>query len=197
MCHMWTSHVTRMKVTSMNTSSHNHEHVVAHTWMRHVLRIKSHTQVWMSHVSSCPAEWHVSCMWMCHVTYDDDCVYSYKPHFSTHDERPMQLQSFRIRILGTRLVRGHVYISTRRYGVATMSRFLKIIGLFGKKVLSKRLYSAEEILDFEELTNRSHPIRGLLVFDLLGVMYIWQIPQKMLHSEIHRIEKLRFLGILQ
>ena len=34
--------------------------------------------------------------------------------------------------------------SARPYGVATISRLLKIIGLFGKRVLEKRRYSAKE-----------------------------------------------------
>jgi len=41
------------------------------------------------------------------------------------------------------------------YGVATMSRRLKIIGLFCKRALSKRLYSAKETYNFKEPTNCS------------------------------------------
>jgi len=44
------------------------------------------------------------------------------------------------------------------YGVATISRLLKITGLFCKRALSKRLYSAKETYNFKEPTNRSHPI---------------------------------------
>jgi len=43
-------------------------------------------------------------------------------------------------------------------GVATISRLLKIIGLFCKRALYKRLYPAKETYDFKEPTNRSHPI---------------------------------------
>jgi len=46
-----------------------------------------------------------------------------------------------------------------RYGVATMSRLLKIIGVFCKRALQKRLYSAKETYSFKEPTNHSHPIR--------------------------------------
>jgi len=42
--------------------------------------------------------------------------------------------------------------------VASISRLLKIIGLFCKRALQKTLYSAEETYDFKEPTNRSHPI---------------------------------------
>ena len=45
-----------------------------------------------------------------------------------------------------------------RYEVATVSRLLKIIGLFCKRALLKRLYSAKETYDFKEPTNRSHVI---------------------------------------
>jgi len=44
------------------------------------------------------------------------------------------------------------------YGVATISRLLQIIGLFGKRALYKRLYSAKETYDLKEPTNRGHPI---------------------------------------
>jgi len=44
------------------------------------------------------------------------------------------------------------------YGVATMSRLLKITGVFCKRALYKRLYSANETYHFKEPTNCSHPI---------------------------------------
>jgi len=44
------------------------------------------------------------------------------------------------------------------YGVALVSRLLKIICLFCKRALQKRGYSAKETYDFKEPTNRSHPI---------------------------------------
>jgi len=43
-------------------------------------------------------------------------------------------------------------------GVATISRLLKIIGLFCKRALEKRRYSAKETYNFQETTNPSHPI---------------------------------------
>ena len=54
----------------------------------------------------------------------------------------------------------HTHISSIcvTYGVATISRLLKMIGLFYKRALYKRLYSAKEIYNFEEPTNHSHPI---------------------------------------
>jgi len=47
---------------------------------------------------------------------------------------------------------------SRCYGVATISRLLKSIGLFCKRALSKRRYSAKETCNSKEPTNRSHPI---------------------------------------
>ena len=46
----------------------------------------------------------------------------------------------------------------RIYGVATIRRLLKIIGLFCKRALYKRLYSAKETYNVKEPTNGSHPI---------------------------------------
>ena len=46
------------------------------------------------------------------------------------------------------------------YGVATISRLLKIIGVFCKTALHKRLYSTKETYNFKEPTSRSHPIVG-------------------------------------
>ena len=52
----------------------------------------------------------------------------------------------------------HVAEETETYGVASISRLLKIVGLFCRRALSKRLYFAKETYNFKEPTNRSHPI---------------------------------------
>ena len=44
------------------------------------------------------------------------------------------------------------------YGVATISRLIKIIGLFCKRALQKRPIFSTETYNFMEPTNRSHPI---------------------------------------
>jgi len=55
-----------------------------------------------------------------------------------------------------------VYISMSTswyvYGVATISRLLKIIGFFCKRALYTRWYSAKETYNYKEPTSRSHPI---------------------------------------
>ena len=49
----------------------------------------------------------------------------------------------------------------KTYGVASMIRIDTIIGLFCKRDLSKRRYSAKETNNFKEPTNRAHFIAGL------------------------------------
>jgi len=44
------------------------------------------------------------------------------------------------------------------YGVAAISKLFKIIGLFCKRALYKRWYSAKETYNLKEPTTRSHPI---------------------------------------
>ena len=51
-----------------------------------------------------------------------------------------------------------VFVYYSGYGVATISRLLKIIGLFCKRALQKRRYSATETHNFKEPTNHSHLI---------------------------------------
>ena len=48
------------------------------------------------------------------------------------------------------------------YGVATISRLLKIIGLFCKKDLQMRPIFSKETYNFKQPTNRSHPILNSL-----------------------------------
>jgi len=54
----------------------------------------------------------------------------------------------------------HTYIHTQTYvyGVATICRLLKIMGLFCERALWKRRYSAKKTYYLKEPTNRSHPI---------------------------------------
>ena len=60
-----------------------------------------------------------------------------------------------------------IYVQSQRahhiYGVATVSRLFKRIGLFCKRALEKRRYSAKETYSFKEPTNRRHPIREVYI----------------------------------
>jgi len=58
----------------------------------------------------------------------------------------------------TTLLNGAAQTMDSTYVVATISRLLKIIGLFCKRALYKRRYSAKETYNFKKPTNRSHPI---------------------------------------
>ena len=65
-----------------------------------------------------------------------------------------------------------VAMGSRLYGVATISRLLKIIGLFCKRALLKRRYSAEETYTFKEPTNRSHPIVDCMPTTMKHIAYM-------------------------
>ena len=59
-----------------------------------------------------------------------------------------------------------------QYGVATISRLLKIIGLFANEPYKRDLYSGKETYNFKEPTNCSHPIvPNPLSPDLLRARY--------------------------
>ena len=62
------------------------------------------------------------------------------------------------------------------YGVATIRRLLKITGLFCRRALEKRGYSAKETYIFKEPTNRSHPINDLSIL----LICVWAFCRAML-----------------
>ena len=57
------------------------------------------------------------------------------------------------------------------YGVDTVSSLLKNIGLFCKRDLWKRRYSAKETYIFNEPTNHSHPILEMCTVGVLLELY--------------------------
>jgi len=97
------------------------------------------SHIWMSHVTHKNESCHI---WMSHVTYGwvmshmKESCHIWVSH-ATYEE-----------------VMTHI----KKCRVATISRLLRIIGLFCKRALSKRRYSAKETYNFKEPTNRSHPI---------------------------------------
>ena len=64
---------------------------------------------------------------------------------------------YAVSVLQCVAVRGK-YITVHNYGVATISRMLKNIGLFCKRALQKRPIFCKETCIFKHPTNRSHPI---------------------------------------
>ena len=63
---------------------------------------------------------------------------------------------YAVSVLQCVAVRGK-YITVHNYGVATISRMLKNIGLFCKRALQKRPIFCKETCIFKHPTNRSHP----------------------------------------
>ena len=62
------------------------------------------------------------------------------------------------------------------YGVASVSRIDKIIGLFCKRALQKRRYSAKETYNLIDLPNQSHPIPRCRISQLAGVQSVtWSL----------------------
>jgi len=72
------------------------------------------------------------------------------------------------------------------YGVATISRLLKIIGLFCKRDLLKKRYSTKETYNFKEPTNRSHPLLCnvcvRVCMCMLLVLFWWCLAQTTLQT---------------
>jgi len=68
------------------------------------------------------------------------------------------LQKRLVILRSLRIEAPHSTVAQECYGVASIRRLLKIIGLFCKRALQKRRYSPKETYNFKEPTNRSHPI---------------------------------------
>ena len=79
------------------------------------------------------------------------------------------LSHSRLRVIPTVTFHKTYYSSTPvtaiDYGVVMTSSLLKFTGLFCKRALLKRLYSAKETYNFKEPTNRSHPILLLVALN--------------------------------
>jgi len=105
-----------------------------------VTRVRHINELWLIDVyEMCVTHTHNSLMCVIHTQLAEMCV--------THTHNSL------ICVIHT-----HISSICVTYGVATISRLLKMIGLFYKRALYKRLYSAKEIYNFEEPTNHSHPI---------------------------------------
>jgi len=142
------------EVHTMNESSHMWMSRVciwlSHLYIRYMYRASSRAIVWGTH-----DEWVLSHMWMSRV-----CIWLSHVYIRPTYRASSQCTCLRY----TRRMSHATHVSEsclrmgESYGVATVSRLLKIIGLFCKRALSKRGYSAKETYDFKEPTSRSHPI---------------------------------------
>jgi len=161
MCHEWgMSRLSRCHATHMNVSRMRH---VTIEQMLHVRVCVSRTNVApMSHFTS----EQISHVWMCHTWGMSPCSRCHTCECFTNEANPTSEQtSCRTYKCVTneachdwagvtneaRVSRRHVThmnVSWVMYRVATCSRLLKIIGLFCKRALWKRRYSAEDTYNF-------------------------------------------------
>ena len=123
--------------------SHAQKHVMSHMGMRSVVNTPTHTYTYthqfthsLARSRSHTREHHVT----------DGNVFC-RTHTHTH-----------IHIHIHTLFRSLSITRDTSYGVASASRIDKIIGLFCKRALQKRQYSATETYNFIDPTDRSHPI---------------------------------------
>jgi len=138
MSHVWMGHVTRM-----NGSCHMYEWVMSHVWMCHVTYTPTHdscdiygwvvSHTWISHVThmneSCLTyEWVMSHIWLSHVKHMNQSCHTYECIMS-------HVVKLRLRVTWHIQMSHVIYVAYMDYGVATMSRLLKIVGLFCKKAL--------------------------------------------------------------
>ena len=109
---------------------------------------------------------HKMCHLMCHLMCMKNCHHGYIPE-SIHHHTIISVRSIstscaiwcaEIFVNMITYVRSHTTIQCSSYGVATMSRILKNIGLFCKRDLQKRPIFCKETYIFKHPTHRSHPI---------------------------------------
>jgi len=173
----WMSHVAHM-----NGSYRTYEWVMSHLWMspRHTQNESCHTfrmspvtnmkwaiSVYSSELTRGHSEYAMTrsvCMsWL--LLY-----VCYKIRHVWHDDFITLLFNVYNTFEYTTFVMISWQSQWRRYGVALVSRIDKIVGLFCKRALFKRQYSAKEIYNVIDPTYRSHPIIGVLMV-LLWVQY--------------------------
>ena len=72
------------------------------------------------------------------------------------------------------------YLFYTAYGVATISRLLKTIGLVCKSALEQRRHSAKETYNLQEPTHRSHSTPVL--FSCIHLLYTTQFADRVVAS---------------
>jgi len=144
--HLWMSHVTYEWVMSlMNESCRICMSHVTYEWV--MSHIDESCHIWMSHVTHA---WVMSPMnesyhvWISHVTYER--VMSRMARKWNKWVMPRTTWQSNTSRINYSNMKWMIYemIDTLSYGVATTCRLLKIIGLFCKRALYKRRYSAKE-----------------------------------------------------
>jgi len=90
------------------------------------------------------------------------CIHAYTYTWLTENKISSCCYEWQILLIWLMNEFSHMYGSDV-YGVASISRLLKIIGLFCKRALKNRWNSAKETFNFKAPTNRSHPVVDLVV----------------------------------
>ena len=137
--HLGTTRIVQLLVCISSRYAHSH----ACTWTQP--RIYNHASTYTVR-SGCSKATHIHTRTHKHINAHKHTHIHIQTHTHTHTYRT-----------GAYSLR-HNDTHTHTHGVAAISSLLKIIGLFFKRALSKRLYSAKETYNFKEPSNCSHPI---------------------------------------
>jgi len=139
--HLGTTRIVQLLVCISSRYAHSH----ACTWTQP--RIYNHASTYTVR-SGCSKATHIHTRTHKHINAHKHTHILIQTHTHTHTYRT-----------GAYSLR-HNDTHTHTHGVAAISSLLKIIGLFFKRALSKRLYSAKETYNFKEPSNCSHPIKA-------------------------------------
>jgi len=144
-CHTCEWHVTHMKhVARRNESCHTCESVMSHVRGSHDTRMNA------SYVNDYICKWahnaiplYTSFTYVTWLIYICNHLHMWCAHLHMHNAIPL-----------------YTYVTqvSMHYGVALVSRIDKTIGLFCKRALQTRQYSAKETYNFINPTDCSHPI---------------------------------------
>jgi len=137
----------------MDESYHTYDGRVPHIWMRLCVM-----HIWMSHITHVTDLHHTSATHMnaSRHTYDQVMSHVWISHV-THMQASCRAYEYVMSHIWRRGVT-HMNVSHDTYGLASASRIDKIIGLFCKRALQKRQYSAKETCNFIDPTDCSHSI---------------------------------------
>jgi len=100
---------------------------------------------------------------MCKYLYAHTLMYTYLDEYLYQICINIYLNIFCVNIYLDFYIWMNIYT---RYGMATIRRLLKIVSLFCKRALQKRLDSAKENINLKEPTHRSHPICVIIYLDI-------------------------------